>query len=363
MLFFIDESVVEAAERGDSTVLNRLEDLYHCWLRGLCIIGSSRKNFNRIIGIEKLNCYRLVEKSVQGIQSLYDDLAFFIVLTYKHKKCQSLNQYSEKIREIDIESMNGIFDLSLNFLVCENVMDYDFYCWITEQRDVYPKNNLFHLNILPFNGGGATTVTSLKHVQKHFCLVICDSDVKYEGAQKGSTCKEVCSYVDYLYTIGVNSVWRYVLTVHEVENLIPLDILQRIAAKGTIKKLREIQSKIYGDTFLSYFDFKEGFKESTYRTLYAVGNNVFANHRNLFLSIGKNEGVMKKILKRRYKKGKDNCIVHGLGQTVLADTVNFLMNNNISARDYSLCRYQNNDWGQISKLIWSLGCAVTPKNV
>lgn len=363
MLFYIDESVVNSAEDGDTVVLSRLEDLYHCWSKGLCLIGSSRKNFLKISEIKGLDYYKLVEKTVQGIQPLYESLDFFVVLIHKNKKGQSLNQYKYKIREIDIESRNGIFDISLNFLVCENVLDYDFYKWITEQYIYEESNFQFHLNLLPFNGGGDTTLESLKHIQKHFCLVICDSDIKYEGAQEGCTCKKVRSYIDSLYTYGVKGVWMYTLTVHEVENLIPLDILQRISNKNEVKKLREILSKGYGETFLSFFDFKEGFKESTYRRIKKENIDVFLKYKELFLSLGKNEKSLKRILKQNYRKGQDKCIIQGVGNSVLANTIRYLMNNYIGKCDYTLSHYQINDWDKISRMVWSLGCAIKPKFV
>lgn len=363
MLYFIDDSVVKAAEDGIETVLIRLNDLYYCWEKGLCIIGSSRKNFIRLNSIKGIGNYGLVQKTSQGIQSLYTDLDFFVILIHNQNLGHSLSKFTGKYRELEITSFNGILDWSLNFVVCENVTDFYFYAWLTEQKKRNLQSHNYRINILPFNGGGNTTVASLKYIQNHFCLVICDSDVKYEGCQQGDTCGSVKDYVAELSLQEKNTIWMHILGVHEVENLIPLDIMEFVFRKNAVKKLRDILSKQYGDIFLSFFDFKEGFKESVYRKLKNMNYNVFQKYEQLFLDIGKTDKYLKKILRRKYKKGQDNCIVNGFGADVLSNVVMYIENNVISSNDYKIENYQSADWNDISRKIWSLGCAMTPKHL
>lgn len=363
MLYFIDDSVVKAAENANETVLSRLNDLYYCWEKGLCIIGSSRKNFIRLSSIKRIGNYEFVQRTSQGIQSLYADLDFFVILICGQNTGHSLSEYSDKYRELEITLFNGILDLSLNFVVCENVIDFYFYKWLTEQKDRGLQRHNYRINILPFNGGGSTTVTSLKYIQNHFCLVICDSDVKYEGCQQGDTCRSVKDYVAELSLREKNTIWMHILGVHEVENLIPLDIMELVFRKNAVKKLRDILSKQYGDTFLSFFDFKEGFKESVYRKLKNINYNIFQKHEQLFLDVGMADKYLRKLLRRKYKKGQDNCLVSGFGADVLSNVVMYIENNIISSNDYKVENYQSADWNDISRKIWSLGCAMTPKNL
>lgn len=363
MLYYIEDSVVEAAENGNTIVRHCLSDLYYCWSKGFCIIGSSRSNLDRLVKVNGLESYAFVQKTVQGIQYLYSELAFFVVLIYKENKGHPMSCYANKYREIDICSLKSILNISLNFIVCENVSDFDFYICMTEKINENLYNQNFHINVLPFNGGGSTTVVSLKHVKDYFCLTICDSDIKYEGCKRGNTCKDIFDYVSSLRMSGKNNIWMHTLTVHEAENLIPFGVLKKISPKGVIKQITNIKSKNYGDTFLSYFDFKEGFKESIYRKIKSLNDDVFIKYQKLLLDVGKKEADLKRILKKKYSKGKDNCIIPGLGPSVLSDTISYIDTNNVSCQDLAIDSYQQKDLNEISSKIWSLGCAITPKYV
>lgn len=363
MLFFIDDSVVEAAEKGTTAVLKKLNDLFYCWEKGLCIIGCSRKNLIKLCKIKGIGNYQLVLSASQGIQSLYADLDFFIYLIYGENKGHSLGEFSDKYRELEITSFRGILDMSLNFIVCENVTDYSFYIWLTEQSIRSLQCRSYRLNVLPFNGGGSTTVASLKYIQNHFCLVICDSDVKYEGCKHGDTYRSIKDCVSNLEFMGKKTVWMYVLSVHEAENLVPLDLLEHVSQKNVIKKIRTIFSKEYGSIFLSFFDLKEGFKESTYRMLKNTDNEVFQKYERILIESGKTKFYLNNLLRRKYEKGKDNCIVCGLGKEILSKAVMYMENNDVSPDNYKVENYQSADWNEISRKIWSLGCAMAPKHI
>ena len=93
MLFYLDESVVDAAETNNE-VYNKLKELYYCWSHGLCIVSSSKKNFLRLVKIPGLEEYGYIQKTVQGIQGIYATLSFFVILYHNQKKSNSLSSYS-----------------------------------------------------------------------------------------------------------------------------------------------------------------------------------------------------------------------------------------------------------------------------
>ena len=81
MLYYIDASVVTAAEQHNVSVIQRLEELLYCWKRGLCILDSRRCNLEKLIAIGgSMSDFAAVKASKQGIHDIYSEIDFFIVL-------------------------------------------------------------------------------------------------------------------------------------------------------------------------------------------------------------------------------------------------------------------------------------------
>lgn len=206
MLFYLDDSIVDAAETNNE-VRCKLQELYYCWSHGLCIVSSSRKNFLKLVKISGLEEYEHIQKTVQGIQGIYATLSFFVILYHKQKKRDSLSSYYMLSRDIDICSFNSMMSFAVNFLVCENVKDYEYYIWLTHQKNEFLENHNFSLNTLPFNGGGDTIVDSINHIRQYFLLAITDSDKKYEDCPLGSTASKVHSMIEDLAHEGIKTCW------------------------------------------------------------------------------------------------------------------------------------------------------------
>lgn len=153
------------------------------------------------------------------------------------------------------------------------------------------------------------------------------------------------------------------MEAHEVENLIPISLLKLVVGNKKVAVYEKIQSKEFGDSFLKYFDFKEGFHESSYRNIRKKSIGLFPNYRNLLLQLGKKENYLKAILLKKYNKKNDNEIIGGLGNTVLADTLTYLKTHYISNNNIVVSTYQSKDWDEISKRVWSIGCAVKPQRL
>ena len=362
MLFYLDESVVDAAETSKE-IRNKLQELYYCWSHGLCLVSSSRKNFLRLVKIPGLEEYNYIQRTVQGIQSIYATLSFFVILYHNQKKRNSLSSYSMLSRDIDICSFKSMMSFAVNFLVCENVKDFEYYIWLTNQKNEFLKNHNFSINILPFNGGGDTIVDSINHIRQYFLLVVTDSDKKYNDCPLGCTASKVHSMIEDLAHQGVKTCWAYTMEAHEIENLVPISLLKLAIGNTKVAVYEKIENKEFGDTFLKYFDFKEGFHESSYRNIRKNNISQFPNYRKLLLQIGKKENSLKAILHKKYSKDNDNVIVNGVGKTVLGDVLTYLETHYISNNNIVVSPYQEKDWNEISKRVWSLGCAIKPQRL
>lgn len=85
MLFYLDESVVDAAETNKE-VYNKLKELYYCWSHGLCIVSSSKKNFLRLVKIPGLEEYGYIQKQYKefkGFMQRSPSLLFYTITKRK----------------------------------------------------------------------------------------------------------------------------------------------------------------------------------------------------------------------------------------------------------------------------------------
>lgn len=359
MLYYIDSSIVEAVAQQNDSVVQRLDELLYCWKRGLCILDSCRRNLDRLIALGgSMKDFSAVKAVKQGIHNIYSDIDFFIVLTNGNANPQLDADLSKKAALLEITSISGVFNFAINFVVCENVRDYDLYKWGTDSLVKALKDIIFNLNIMPYNGGGSTIVDSVRHLNGFNKLLITDSDKKYASCPKGSTDSLIQQYIR---TERPDLCWSYTLIVHEVENLLPFEVIENVTStvKYKIKKLNIIKDDAFGNTFLIYFDFKNGFRCSHLRLIRKNENTSLGNYKKLLSSIGISEDRIKKALKMKYDKNTDNELVCGFGDSILPDCLTYISshdNVNLNILDY-----QKEDWGNISRKIWSLGCAMKPK--
>lgn len=362
MLYYIDESVLQAAKNKDVDVIECLKDFAYAWRKGQCLISASRSTFVGLKNIEGLGEFSLVGNSAQGIHNLYTTLDFFIVLISRNASVTSLQQFSSKFVTMDILEFKDPKQISINYLVCENVRDCSFYVDGTNFLLSRVMGNTYRLNISEGNGGGGTIVDVLKKYERYPCFVICDTDKKYPNCVLGQTLKGVEAYFKGWHGARM---WMYELEVHEVENLIPLNLLE-IVRKGKVHKqrmnvLRAIISTNVGNDFLKYFDFKKGFREKLFVEINDKDAQYFNVCKQILLNIGKTQREINKIISSGKESRKE--LIPGYGDDIFCDTLNYIQNNYIKADLLNLDSYQRHDWDAIANKVWSLGCAMTPKRV
>lgn len=114
------------------------------------------------------------------------------------------------------------------------------------------------------NGGGASISKELERfVGEGRCVVcICDTDMKVPNGAKSDTCKSMLRQAENLQHIGL----AIGTPGAEIENFIPLSIIEEIYGHNKIKECQELEKIVKnqgdcvsGDCFWLYFDIKEGF--------------------------------------------------------------------------------------------------------
>lgn len=362
MLYYIDDSVLQAAINQDADVIECLKDFAYAWRKGQCLISASRQTFAGLRIINGLDKYTMVEKSAQGIHNLYASLDFFVVLNTNNARVTSLQQFSNKFVTMDILEFKDPKQINNNFLVCENVRDSSFYVDGTNFLLSSFMGNAFRLNISDGNGGGGTIVDVLKKYEKYPCLAICDTDKKYPNYKIGQTLTDVKAYFNGCHGTRM---WMYALEVHEVENLIPLKLLEVVRKEKVHKQrmntIKSIISTNAGNDFLKYFDFKKGFREKLLVEIKGKDANYFNVCKQMLQNIGKTQHEINKIISMGVNSSKE--IISGFGDVILGDTLNYIQCNNINANLLKLNSYQQHDWDAIANKIWSLGCAMVPRRL
>ena len=358
MLFFISESLADQAIRGDRNIIDALSSLGYFWRTGCCLVDGSRAALESLRNNECLHDdYNLILMKKQEVVSLYQKINFFVVLQIEDGLPDVIIDGAVG-RSVNVTSFENRINLALNIVLCENIRDYDFYLWGAKYfSDI--DDGIFKLNMLGYNGGGAVIVESAKHLEGFPCLVICDNDRKYPEDDEGETIKELGNY--YLAARPL-LMWRYDLKVHEVENLIPLSLLcMAWGSKGLVKKMKNWINNANYDPFFSFFDFKEGFKRSTLREMNISHVPSFPNYVSMLKSLGLTQQKINDVLASTYKKNEP-ALLPGLSKDLMKMVLDFLYSNNLN-QPVLADSYQEDDWNNIMRMMWSIGCANRPRRV
>lgn len=358
MLFFISESLADQANGGDRNVIDALSSLGYFWRKGCCLVDGSRTVLESLRNNECLHDdFNLILMKKQEVVSLYQKIDFFVVLQTEDGLPDVVIDGAVG-RSVNVMSFENRIKLALNIVLCENIRDYDFYLWGAKYfSDI--DDDVFRLNTLGYNGGGAVIVESAKHLEDFPCLIICDNDRKYPEDDEGDTLKNLRNYFMAARPLLT---WRYELKVHEVENMIPLSLLcMAWGSKGLVKKMKNgINNTNYG-SFFSFFDFKEGFKRSTLREMNNSHVPSFSNYVSMLKSLGREQQKINDVLASTYKKNEP-AILNGLSKDLMKIVLDFLSSNNLT-QPVIADSYQQDDWNNITRKLWSIGCANRPRRV
>ncbi|MEF2483287.1 hypothetical protein V4D09_08285 [Vibrio mimicus] len=242
-------------------------------------------------------------------------------------------------------------------LITENDIDHEMYEQITEAY-IRSKNELGSLKF-SFQkncGYGSHTyrVYSDYKSSKKFAFCVVDSDKKHPNASLGSTAGQF-SNSDFKVS---GTVEAKLLSVRELESLIPIDILEELLKKGdyhpssidTLDKIKELNKNSNGE-FRKFFDHKDGItlKDALKPNNMKFWKDFFKNEKNI---------VIKGCFRSNICDDCENCIrINGFGDKILEKSINAMKNINKSKLFKSLPDDIKDEWGFIGKKAISWGCA------
>ena len=248
------------------------------------------------------------------------------------------------------------------FILTENLIDSEFYDYLVSyylSKEGMPKCKKCYHALL---GGGVTISDVLRqeiNKEKRFCLAIADSDKDYPDDNKHH---DTSSNLLKLLKSSPFNCDAYVMDkVREIENLIPMRLVK---AYGDHAGCLEIFS---ADKDPSYFDMKNGLllKNLYDEQVYQYWKDMFPDDRERFEERDKQRKDCKSDKEYREKVKEAKPIKRGFGGKLLANVLEAKRNSSKRKEkltlhqitDNDLNSYQQDEWYQIGKHMFSWTCA------
>lgn len=258
-LFF--GQLVAAHQRGECLLCGHLDSLE--WL-GKCLSGPQAKLYKEVYA--KYSETRAIIGCVGAVLVITDGIEP-IIPTFIEGKQRTLNL--KEAMEKDITSKC--------YLVGENLNDCVFYTVMAKRYLHKLPIRAVQVNFSNENGGGDTINLVYKKcvsTDKRLTFCIADSDKKHGKSKeypnepaRGETIRKLEKVHEELVRSQLDTICEVLcLPVHEVENLIPISVLQLICDSGVpemaegISFIKRLLAHNMGEAVL-YYDFKQGDKK------------------------------------------------------------------------------------------------------
>lgn len=272
MIYYIDKSCVDALDTGNDDCIACFESLALSRRHGENMLLAERRVLDFLSKSEKLSD---VSRGVYR-RLLAKASEFKLILKSVERYCRIMGNAETSIETEDGKTVvyisaaeMGKRDMhKLSIILAENVDDIKFYKIIGKHYTAKYNIGNIKIDFADRLGGGSTTSGILESIiaeEKNMCLCISDSDKKYPGDSAGDTLKKI------MKTAEDNKEKKYFwdvipLEVHEIENLIPVNVLEEIQReKGVVMEgigfVKFLYGKsVEGDSPYVYYDFKNGIK-------------------------------------------------------------------------------------------------------
>ncbi len=275
MLYYIDKSCAQLLNAGDEEAVEFLEQLILHRKKCKNFVIADRGVLRELGKSEKLSsvvrayCRILENRSSEFRMILAKSRKYYKVVS-ECKGDRVTEQNGQVIIQLSVKEGNQADFTDRCILLAESTDDIEFYKQIGRYYLEKSSISRMNLSVEEMIGGGDTTGTRLEHLieeGQRQCLCILDSDKTYFGADCGSTLQKAR---DVMTAKGTENVELYPLFVHEIENLIPVGLLDKICANmpdtrpgiAFLKFLLEKDASQSSPVF--YFDYKKGIPKDRY---------------------------------------------------------------------------------------------------
>lgn len=368
MLYYIDESCVEALSRGDREAAEFLEQLIIHRRKCKNLLLATRKVFDKLSKSEYLadfarEYYRILRNRSSENKLILEKASKYYKVVSEYTGNQKIEENGQECILLSVKEGAHADFTDKSILLVESNDDIAFYSLIGKYY--LQKKGIQNMQISFQNeiGGGDTTSIRLASIideRQRTCLCIADSDMRYCGAKNGGTLEKILTV-----TKGREPIFYevYALKMHEIENLIPIELLELVceeipdACEGIrfLKKLLSIDCSDNSPVY--YFDYKKGIKKEYF-----------------FLKEGSDKDKVKKFRKleeyRKYwrsiieqcgitiNEDANDFVVPGVCERILTHTIQYL---NDKWEENKICDMVSNSyiyesWMEIGAKIVTWGC-------
>jgi hypothetical protein len=362
MLIILNDSISDLDLMADEHSCIALQNLITCSLKGEHFVTGSRAVLNWLSEQESISIH--LRKKVKRIEN------------WVAQRGDLLNVIKRKI--IVDSSVNEITKLSENHwcvplihfyengtspsvILAESLVDVD----LLYEAAIYYKfsKGIRAINIRyePRSGGGSTifnVLDQIKNSRREFCLCITDSDKKSPNCPQSSTsrkCESLCNDASWV-------VEHAELSVHEIENLIPIEILENsLSVQLELDKfdLLKSRTKILGGDYYKFCDLKVGFTLKNLKSLDA-GNPRYKYWKEVLdrLSSGGHISEFCELSEIQCTAEDCSCVLApGFGDGLLSKIITKMKQTtptkfHESAKD----SFMINDWLSIGRIFFEFSC-------
>ena len=360
MLIEVGDDIIDKAENGDSVAVEVLEQLANAYKYNKHLIFLLPKQCKLISSIKYLSSNsRAIYNGmkVYDLDSIKGKIKFSAIISYINPNVANklwINPEDHKTMEFYEET----------HLLIEKILDKKFFEKVVSY---YRNNNKLRdqpICYYPLHGGGGTIKTVYEeeiNLKQHFCLAIVDGDKKYPGDKYGQTSENLKTIHDSKNPF--NCGYYRMESVSEIENLIPIIVINKLGYETDAKPILQIKP-------LSYVDMKKGVVCCN-----IMNQEMYDYVLNLLNSIGlggKLEKCKECLLNCKFKvdkKTKEGCvksktIIDGFGSNLLSNLLNegecIGKLEKIGKKD--LTDDQLKEWNEIGEKIFNwCCCAKWPK--
>ncbi|MBE9469238.1 MAG: hypothetical protein IMY72_13080 [Bacteroidetes bacterium] len=337
MLFFLDKHFVVEVQRNNAAAISAVNLISLGRKHGKHMLLADRESLKQIRDCLNVNndtkrVFTYLYENYPTFAYIKDILSFYVKIVTGSKHMLLSQSGNVNVFELSFDYIQEINIVTETIVIGENQMDIIFYNFLSN----YYKSK-HHLNSVPScysprMGGGSTThivYSSIQELEQNFCLCFVDSDKKYPTANVGDTLKAVQRIDDSSRLLA----HLHALDSREIENIIPLSILEKVCEEDvnyksgfdTLKKIVKNENK----KDILYLDFKNGLSLKNYRKIKDENLKIFLD--NLLI----NSDLFSRVtLDGIYNQENEietetEMLFQGLGSNVLDRTIKYLGENEL----------------------------------
>lgn len=367
MYFYLDSSLTQYNNNNEFAILkNAIRNLVLGYSAGNHLLGGDNDVLsyykNVFADIDDYTYDVLSElwnKSYEGIPegiSFYIEVVRSVTVLFRVKN-------GVQIKQMRYDYFNDSNKIQKTKLIVEDLNDAFIYKYICECTLKYKE-----FEFEKINGGGKNIDKSIKlyvEEEKDIAITIRDSDKRFLEEEDSKSLIEFENN-NNAFMHRTDTIYAYkILAVHEIENLIPIEIIDKLPYKNKNRQNQKsnfdkISKSNSANELLQFFDFKHGLSklEDIYdvpdykqyvKRVVSLNPDILLSYNNDFDSFYDSIDIT---------KGNKGNIFPGLGEDILKLSVEYIKNN-YNALIYSklqLLDYQYKEWVRISNFIYTMCC-------